>query len=339
MKKKAPLTAIQFNALAIITLVAFMPFAIAFITSAGSDTEGRYESSINGSTSTFGKGYWYDNGLNYTSYYESQYPNMPPGWYNCAYISKGYCGDDFSYSTDRQIYFAIGSSTSYYDVTSYTVKQNQQYSLAPGEYLGTSGPGPYGWLVFGDTFTGIEENESLDKIKYNFVDTFTEYVCDYEGFTDLEVKASLTFIYENESKVFDNYNMIVSNKYEYNRYDANNGHWGDACVNGMSLEFDFTGFESLSLTDFNGGSWSQTDHLIQIQSIQRVDGINLGSTLLPFNGDGLFVFSAEHQEIDPVQAGFIIKSLTTVLSAGTFLLAIGSTQYWSPLMNTFKGRI
>ena len=97
MKKKTPLTAIQFNALAIITLVAFMPFAIAFITSAGSDSDGRYESSINGSTSTFGKGYWYDNGANYTSYYESQYPNMPPGWYNCAYISKGYCGDDFSY--------------------------------------------------------------------------------------------------------------------------------------------------------------------------------------------------------------------------------------------------
>lgn len=330
------MSAIQFNALAIVTLLAFMPFAIAFITNAGSNTSGSFDSSINGSTNTFGKGYWYDNGLNYTSYYESEYP-MPNGWYNCAYISNGYCGEDYSYSTDQQVYFAIGSSTTYYDVSSYSVKQNQKYSLSPGDYLGTSGPGPYGWLVFGDTFTGIEQNASLDRIKYNFVDIYAEYLCDYEGFTDLQVTSSLTFIYGNDTMVFDGFNSIISNKYEYNRYDANNGHWANACVNGMVLEFDFTGFESLGLNDFNGGDWASTDHLIQIQKIERQDGINLGNTLLPFNGDGLFVFSAEHQEIDPVQAGFIIKSFTLILSAGTFLLALGSTEYWSPFSKRIRG--
>jgi len=336
MSKKAPLTAIQFNALAIVTLLAFMPFAIAFITSAGSNTDGNYESSINGSTDTFGKGYWYDNGANYTSYYETTYP-MPQGWYNCAYISQGYCGDDYSYSTDTQVFFSLTSSTNLYDVTSYTVKQNQQYSLSPGEYLGTSGPGPYGWLVFGDTFTGIEQNTSLDSIKYNFIDIYSEYVCDYDGFTDLRIEASLTFLYENESQKYDGFDMVVSNKYEYNRYDPGNEHWDDVCVNGIVLEFDFTGFESLAIDDFNNGDWESTDHLIQIKNIEREDNFNIGNTLLPFNGDGLFVFSAEHQEIDPVQAGFIIKSLTTVLSVGTFALALASTQYWNPVSKRVKG--
>jgi len=337
VKKKAPLTAIQFNALAIVTLLAFMPFAIAFITNAGSNTDGNYESSINGSSNTFGKGYWYDNGDNYTSYYENEYPNMPQGWYNCAYISNGYCGEDYSYSTDSRVYFSVSTTTNYYDVTSYSVKQNQQYSLAPGEYLGTSGDGPYGWLVFGDTFTGIEQNTSIDSIKYKFIDIYSEYLCDYEGFTDLRIAASLTFIYGNESKEYDGFNMIVSNKYQYNRYDANNGHWGDACVNGIVLEFDFTGFESLAINDFNNGDWEATDHLIKIENIEREDNRNIGNTLLPFNGDGLFVFSAEHQEIDPVQAGFIIKSLTTLLSAGTFLLALASTQYWNPVSKRVRG--
>ena len=336
MKKKSPLSAIQFNALAIVTLLAFMPFAIAFITSAGSDSNGTYESSINGSTDTFGKGYWYHNGANYTTYYESAYP-MPSGWYNCAYISNGYCGEDYSYSTDTQVYFSLSSGNSYYDVTSYQVKQNQQYSLSPGEYLGTSGPGPYGWLVFGDTFTGIQQNQTIDKIRYNFIDSYTEYDCDYSEFTELEIQASISFLFDNESMVFDNYEMIVSNKYEYNRYDGSS--WDDVCVNGIVLEFDFTGFESLSIENFNSGDWASTDHLIQIQSIERTDKLNLGNTLLPFNGDGLFTFSAEHQEIDPVQANFIIRSLTTILSVGTFLLAIASTEYWSPLMNAFKGRI
>lgn len=336
MNKKAPLSAIQFNALAIVTLLAFMPFAIAFITSAGSDSDGTYDSSINGFSGESQQGIWYNNGQNYTSYYESEYP-MPQGWYNCNYISNGECGNDYSYSTDTFVSFSGFGATSYSDVSSYTVKQNHQITLSPGEYLGTSGGGPYGWLVFGETFTAIEQNSSIDKIKYNFVDSSTEYACDYVGFTDIELEASISFIFDNQTKKFTNYQKVLSNKYEYIRYDASNGQWAEACVNGIVLEFDFTGFESLSLTDFNGGDWASTDHLIEIKKVERADGYNIGNTLLPFNGDGFFTFSAEHQEIDPVQAGFIIKSLTTVLSTGTFLLALGSTQYWNPVSKRVRG--
>ena len=131
--------------------------------------------------------------------------------------------------------------------------------------------------------------------------------------------------------------MKVSNKYEFERYNNQNSEWENSCVNGMVLEFDLTGFESLALTEWNGGEWSSTNHLIKINSIERADKQNLGSTPLPFAGDSIFAFTAQHQSVNTVQAGFIIQSLTTLMSIGTFALAIASTPYWSPFKNFFKG--
>jgi len=86
-------------------------------------------------------------------------------------------------------------------------------------------------------------------------------------------------------------------------------------------------------------NWSSTDHLIQIQQVVRADGQNIGSTQLPWAGDSRFTFGAEHQSINTIQAGFIIKSLTTILSFGTFALAVASTPYWDPFKSFFKGAI
>lgn len=342
MKKKAPLTAIQFNALAIVTLFAFMPFAIAFITSAGSDSDGSYSSSAsphgNGAIG-FQEALWYHTGENYSGVYADQIP-MPDNWYLCSHVENGQC--DGQYDTvvpNPEYFYSLVPADSYIDYDSYFMKQNMQRFLAPGEYLGTSGNGPFGWLLAGNVFNNIEQNDALDSIRYSFFDHLTSYSCDYSGFTELELDYSLTFLYGNESKSFTGFSSTQNNSKDMRLYDNNNGHWSDSCANFLELEYDFTGFESLSINDFNGGDWANTTHIIEIQSIKRTDGAPLADTPIPFLGDTYFTFYAEHQEIDPVQANFIIRGLTTVLSAGTFLLAIGSTQYWSPLLNTFKGRI
>lgn len=333
------MSSLQWNALAIITLIGFMPFAVAVITNAGSDSDGLYEDSIGDQPFVNDwRGVWWDNGNNYTGHYQSTIP-MPAGWYNCVYVEDGQCGDDYSYSTDTFVPLSAAPNAWLTGSTIYQFGQTHNQALAPGEYLGTSGSGPFGWLMYGEAFNGINSNESMDKIKYSFIDYQSQYACDYNGFVDLEIYASLTFIQGNSTYELENFVFETSNKVEYGYYDPNNGHWATACGIGIELEFDFTGFESLGITEWNGGNWSSTDHLIQIQKVQRADGQNIGSTQLPWAGDGVFGFGAEHQSINTVQAGFIIKSLTTVLSFGTFALAIASTPYWDPFKSFFKGAV
>jgi hypothetical protein len=336
---KASMTRLQWNALAIITLIGFMPFAVAVITNAGSDSDGLSEDSIGDQPfSNQFRGIWWDNGNNYTSHYETTIP-MPSGWYNCVYIEDGQCGEDYSYSTDSILPLTSSPNNWLTGQTLYQFGQTHQRQLAPGEYLGTSGSGPFGWYMYGETFNGINSNESLDKISYQFIDYATEYSCEYNGFVDIDIYASLTFIQGNQTYELENFVFETTNKLEWNRYDPSNGHWATVCVIGVELEFDFTGFESLGITEWNGGNWSGTDHLIQIEQVVRADGQNIGSTGLPWAGDSLFAFGAKHQSINTVQAGFIIKSLTTILSFGTFALAIASTPYWDPFKSFFKGAI
>ena len=335
---KSPLSAIQFNVLAIITLLAFMPFAIAIITNAGSSTDGNFQESISmdNSNSQF-RGQWINNGQNFTDYYETNIP-MPSGWYGCAYIQNGDCMG-FNGNYDPIVPIQSAKFDWYLPTPSIVSTQTHGSVLAPGEYYGSSGTGPFEWLIYGETFDGIEDNETLDKIRYSFVDIFTTYICDYSGFTDLNIEASLSFIHENKTKTFEDFEMKVSNKYQFERYNNQNSEWENACVNGMVLDFDLTGFESLALTEWNGGEWSSTDHLIKINSIERADKQNLGSTPLPFAGDSIFAFTAQHQSVNTVQAGFIIQSLTTLMSIGTFALAIASTPYWDPFKSFFKGAV
>jgi len=340
MAKETKLKPLQFNLLAIVLLLVAAPFAIAFITNAGSSTDGTFQSSMTmeSDPATFDRGLWYDNGGNYTEYYEQNIA-APQGWYNCAYISNGQCGDDYSYSTDTYLPITSTMSSWHMPSPSIAVKQTHQHVLAPGEYLGTSGHGPFAWYLYGSNFDGIEGNDSLDKVRYTFIDYATEYSCLYSGFTNLTIEASISFYYGGNVKKFEGFVFEGMNKYEYNRYDNQIGQWDNACVVGMTLEFDFTGFESLSLTSFNGGNWSGTDHLIELHNVERDDGENIGSTPLPWAGDGMFWMTAEHQSINTITAGFIIKSSTLVLSVVTFALGIASTPYWDPFANFFKGAI
>jgi len=337
MAKKPPMSALQWNAVAIMIVLVALPFATAIISNAGSSSDEYEQSSITmDAGGNAWKGYWYDNGANMTYSYESSMP-MPSGWYDCAHIVDGFC-------TRNTSSISIDPLTSAkYDwvapTPAYQFHQNHQRIVAPGEYIGTSGEGPFSFYLYGDSLDGIEQNDTLDSIKYTFIDYITTYDCAYNGFVDLDIKADLSFIYANNSKSFKEFEFETTNKYQYLRYDNQNSNWGNDCVIGFELEFDFTGYESLSLTEFNGGDWINTDHLIQIKSIERADGLNIGNTQIPFAGDQFWTFTATHQSVNTVQAGFIIKSATLLLSFGTFALAIASTPYWDPFKNLFKGAV
>lgn len=337
MSKKAPMSALQWNAVAIMIVLVALPFATAVISNAGSSSDEYSQNSIEmDSSGNTWRGHWYDNGMNMTSSYESSIP-MPDGWYNCAYIVDGECGNDYRYGTETQ----VGLNSAKFDWVlpepAFIFRQSHQRVLAPGEYIGTSGNGPFSFYFYGETFDGIKQNDTIDKISYTFADYITTYDCNSYPFTDLEIISDLTFIYGNDSKTFKNFEFEVTNKYNYFRYDQQTSHWANRCVIGFVLEYDISGFESLSLTEFNNGDWQNTDHLIELKSINRADGLNIGNTQLPFAGDSFWGFTATHQSVNTVQAGFIIKSATLLLSFGTFALAIASTPYWDPFKNIFRG--
>lgn len=328
---------IQWNALAIFMILGVLPFATAIITNAGSSSDEFEQNSIEmDSSGNLWRGYWYDNGGNYTSSYESAYP-MPAGWYNCAHVVDGECGDDYQYSTDTKVPLNSAKFDWVLPTPAHIFKQTHQTVLNPGEYIGTSGYGPFSFYLYGETFNGIQQNETLDKISYTFADYITTYDCEAYQWSDLVIRSDLTFIYGTESKTYKDFEFKVSNKYNYLRYDQQTAHWDNRCVVGFELEYDLTGFESLDLTSFNGGDWINTDHLIELRSVEREDGMNIGNTQLPFAGDQFFAFTATHQSINTVEAGFIMKSATILLSIGTFAVAAASTPYWDPFKNLFKG--
>ena len=181
----------------------------------------------------------------------------------------------------------------------------------------------------------IESNAALDKIQYTFAEYETAYNCEYNGFDELDIDYKLTLIYGNDSIVFDDFNSIQQNKLELNLLYSSG--WQVNCYHGIVLEYDFTGFESLQINEMNGGDWLNTSHLVEVENIKRTDGFQLGDTVIPWAGDNYFHLTVEHQEIDPVQANFIIKSFTLILSVGTFALALGSTQYWNPVSKRVRG--
>lgn len=341
MAKKAPMSALQWNAVAIMLVLVALPFATAVISNAGSSSDDIAKPSTSMDPyDGFWPGIWYDNGINLVPYYEATIP-MPAGWYNCGYIVDGECGDDYSYDSGTFLPLSISSvpKNIYGEIPSYTLRQNHKQILAPGEYYGSSGEGPFSFYFYGNAFDNIAQNDTLDKISYKFVDTMISYDCEYSGFDDLIITSDLTFIHQGESKTFKDFEFKVDNSINSQRWNSQNSDWVYDCIIGFELEFDFTGYESLSLTEFNGGDWINTDHLIELKSIKKANGQNIGNAHLPFAGDGIWSFSSTHQSINTVQAGFIIKSATLLLSFGTFALAIASTPYWDPFKNFFKGAV
>ena len=347
VKGKRRVGRVQFNALAIILLLGVYPFAIGFIVNAGSSTDGAYHDAYDEESN--GVGIWYENGgRNYTEAYRSQ--GLPQYFLDKCFIEDG--AGNKSYGTGNlaeRIY--INYNGEYISLSPYNeILIKQGHHFCGTNYLGTSGTGPYSWYfpevenqiaaVSPNNFlTGISQNETVDKLKFSFVDRFVFLNCLNPDFTDINYDGEISFYYQNKTTTFSNFKFEGTNKYEYNAYDEQNDHWAIQCAVGFEVEFDFTGFESLALTEFNGGDWERTGFKITLDDFEREDGLNFGNTPLPFNGVEFFSFGAEYQSINTVTAGFIIKSGTFFLSIITFALAIASTPYWNPLMKQIKGGV
>lgn len=333
---------IQFNALAIVLIMGLMPFAVAFIVNAGSDTNGNYQDSMaTGFQASSGQSKWMDNGgENWSWYYDNLnlYPNSDYE-VDCSYVVDGICqGKATPYDNELPL------SSSYYG-NSWRLPMNSQmiyqthYSGSNGNnYVGSSGSDIYGWRFGSEYLSNMDLNTTVDKMRFTFVNPLVSYSCENSVFANLTFDGQITFEYQGSRLTYSGFEYEKSTKYKYEQYSQIDSTWSVVCVIGFEVEFDFTGFESLEIEEHNDGNWTSTYIEVSLTNFVNEDSeTNFGQTVLPFAGDNFFWVGIEHQEMDVEEAGFIIRLGTLALTFITFAIAIASTPYWNPFKNFFRG--
>lgn len=345
------LNPIQWNSLAIVFILAIMPFAVAFITNAGSSSEGNFEDSLpqQGSFapgSAPGSGsYWLNNGGdNHTADYVANDPIIAGTYYeNCAFVKDGFCvGFNANANNKMPLYEfnTIPTNDWTLPMMSTAISGSHYYGDPSGAYyFGSSGDGPFTLLMNSNYLAGIEDGTAVDRIRFTFVDQEVDYACDAAVFANISFQADLTFYHDGSSKKFDGFEFETVNKYAYRGYDRTHGSgtWTDFCHIGFQIEFDFTGFESLDLSSFNGDQWSNTTVKLNFENFVNEDRAgSFGDTALPFACNCVVAMGIEHQEVNSAVAGFIIRTGTLLLSAVVAAVGIASTRQWNPF-TTFIG--
>lgn len=330
---------IQFNALAIVFIMAILPFSVAFITNLGASGDGEWIDSKQFEASTYAIGkplnYVIENGGdNYSSIYRA---NDPADFgANRTYITNGECPAEPSSSGAFPCLDYYGGLTYPGEAPMQAMTHPMSHFTTQQTYIGASGNGPFEWFLTPRSIDAIDKGDTLDKMRLTFIDQNTDHNCGSSIFVNLTFTSDISFIFNNKTKTFSNFQFETSNLFQYSTRRAN---WVDVCQVGFALEYDFNGFETVSLTEFNGGNWNNTSMVIKLDNFQRKDGLTFGSTALPFAGIDFFTLGIEHQPVNPVEAGFVIKTGTIALAVGTFVIAIASTPYWQPFRNFFKGAL
>tara|TARA_B100000614_G_scaffold258997_1_gene282584 strand:+ start:407 stop:1516 length:1110 start_codon:yes stop_codon:yes gene_type:complete len=356
-KKSNPLNPVQWNVLAIIFILGFMPFAVAFISNAGSSSDEVWINSMQIHDEPIpltDDSIWIENGgSNLTSWYSTFNPPSNNDELDCAYITNGECEGyyDDSNPTDRLIKPLSSSSplpypnnafisNDYFDVRSSQVTQSH---FEPGHlnaYAGRSGNEVFSWYLSSKYNNEINQGETLDSLRY-WMTSSTSYNCNTNLWANLTFEGEITFYYGNDTLTYSNFEFKTDNKFQYEVLDELNGDWDSVCAVGFFVEFDFTGFESLEINTFNSiGDWDNTSIKLTLKDFVNTDSPeDFGSTQLPFAGADYWNLGVQHREINPVEAGFLIKTGTLLLAVITLGVALASTPYWDPFRNFFKGMV
>ena len=352
MSDERPLNPIQWNALAIVFLIGFMPFAIAFITNAGSSSNGDYQDSLPpiGSGGTIGNqaagSYWINNGGdNHTAEYVLNDATIAGTYYeNCAYVVDGYCVGFNANALNRmplQEFNNIPTNDWSLPMLSTSFSGSHYYGDPSGAYyFGSSGDGPFTMLFNPNYIKQIENEYGLDKLRFTFVNTDVNYACDNAIFENITFDYDISFFYDNKTKKFDGFTFEGTNQYAYRGYErhSSSSGWNDFCHIGFQIVFDFTGFESLSLVEWNNGEWNETWFQLNFDNFKNTDRVgSFADTAVPFACNCVVKLGVEHQYVNTVMAGFIIRSGTLGLSLIVVLVGVASTRQWNPFKSFIGG--
>ena len=197
-------------------------------------------------------------------------------------------------------------------------------------------------------------NKDLSALKLQFIDQEYSFACDSIIFDDIQFKSDITFYYKNQEIKFSNFNFDVSNRYNVNNLNSafvpnyDNGTAqpsGDVCHVGLPLEFQLLPVEALEFNELVQGDYENLSAIIDIYELEYdtnyvfvalTNSMGGNRPAIPFLGDGTNAVLFEVAYTDTTSTNFFLKGGTIILGVGMFALALASTPYWNPVVQTFK---
>lgn len=349
-KGGVPLAPVQFNVLAVVLILIGLPVAVAAISSAGATGETKnWEPAYGVDTSgTLNYATWLRNGADFSDTYEAQ----TTGTGNCSYIEPLYgsylspsCAGSTPLSTPYPfLFFSTEVRTTNTGIPALQVPVDHN-NLPPGDYIGSSGAGPFEWVMPAGNMVEIPTDEMPEAYRFNMLDSSGNLNCGSADFVNITFDGRMRFFtfdfatgeVLNDVSVTRTYES--SNKLLWDYYDATHG-WTQGCWIGLSIEFDLTSFESMELSS-TFTNWSNVFIVLTLDDFEVDEpnaASNIGQTKLPFHGDtGTFPMVVEYATVDQASINFVVRGGTLVLGLVICLIAIGSTPYWDPLRSWFRG--
>lgn len=361
VKNKPKISPNGFNVLAILILFLLLPLATAYIQNPFSSTEyddwenvlSEYSVSVGTpefeNYSSLSYSYWYNNGnINATDYYRSTNPTLNENEFRCKYIDEGKCSN----FTTAPLNLMQGGTKSYQNSNNRVYQEfhqthgylTQTTTSQVSNYYGYSGDSNFEIRFWGESLRSLYDGEMIDAFKITYVDRNVLYNCNSATIDKLKIDYSIQF----EKWDSSNLKWLKNQPIEYEatvdsmfkEVYLHQGGLGEHCFVGFSLEFRFNYIESVALLEFVENVWNESNFYVEIIDINPID-TNKSMTSIPlaFAGKDSFEIAIEKHSLDETKANLIVKSGTTILSIGIFVMSVASTSYWNPLKNWFKGGV
>ena len=357
VKKSTAKRGMAFNALAIVFIMAVLPFMIMFLSSASAiASSGEKTQSIQ----SVGMGLiepsqpffeWQNNGVNVTGEYITNHPpsGVTPSIhpYNCLFIEKGLCSRLTSPTT-----FPTSPSQSGYAPLTYAAgnvaninvfKAPQTHadplavSYAPANfsYRGSSGAGVFSFTTYG-RYYDLDPSKAIDELQVSLIDTHTSYSSSSSIFENITYDTKLIFKHSGKTLTIENNDISGDNKMCYSTVHES---WQavPVCWVAMKLNFDLTSFQSHYLQELTGGDYDNLSITFEMTNFEKKSGAYIGNTALPFAGIDDFAFGVSAKTVDTQALNFIVKGGSLVIGLLCVFVAIASTPLYDPLKNALRG--
>lgn len=345
LMEKSRLSIVQFNALAVLIVVAGLPFSIAIIAEAGAVISGgvdEIEPLQDGGPFNYMQfpdqgdddggafGVMCDDGV--------AYDGTVPCPYQESHGLTHYAGDDWErfdgcgYEYSHKQWKGCGNGPFVFETRSF----NELLPMGGG-VITPNRPAPF-------------ENQSLRSFTVEAVDwwDFTTECSDQDAFGIYTAHLTIEAVNTLDGRIGTIFEGDVEGSNAF--YDSTVGGV-DFCRAGITITVDIDPITSMTISEIAGNEWDNQrlrftfDDFKNKRTATALNGGEVNQLLLPWTGDqdfgdgypmSQFLFRYEANTIGEVENNLAVQIGTGVLSFLTFGAALASTSAWDPVANTIK---
>jgi len=335
VEDKPKLTGISFNIFALVGLLVILPIGTAFVSNlanANSEPNNSIIAPNIDQSSTYPIVpfvQYLDKGDNMTDYYLTKYGGQVSDY-------------DSIHNPNNNLYpYAVNNRMSSTDGTLYINGEpfkngidNHAFIPFTNDYIGYSG-NEFSFLVTRNLTDYIDYSQDLKSFQFLFIDWQTLYPCNSNVFQTLNFNGDITFISDVGSETYSNFDFSQKNSY-FNEFDIPTGTQTaqEGCHIALDVDFELNPFESIEFNEKFSNIGNITIKFDLYNFDFDTDFNNLSISPLPFAGDGFYAFDMRVGYVDNIRTNFFLSGGTFILGGALWLLAISSTPYWNPVINT-----